>query len=306
MAEWFVSWIDVPDWVRYAFSPMNGFRTLLPLVLLGLFMAPAGAQIDVKLQMSRNTFVAGEPVPVSVSVTNNSGQDLVFQGNSRFGWIDFTVTSSRGVPMTPLGQPTFGAVKIQLGQTMTKTIDIARLFPMQSMGNYSIYGVVRMPGQTTDGFISNRLLFNINTARPYWSQKVGKDREYRVLNFTGGKKNMLYAQVINTRTGSPLQTHSLGEVLMFRKPSVALDNRQVMHVLYLIGPTAWAHARVDANGSLLGRELHKRGNGPDPQLVTLSGGIVQVANSIPYDPKAEAEARSRVRKASDRPSFIFQ
>ena len=177
---------------------------------------------------------------------------------------------------------------------------------MQSMGNYSIYGVVRMPGQTNDGFISNRLLFNINTARPYWSQKVGNSREFRVLNFTGDKKNMLYAQVVDTRTGNPLQTHSLGEVLMFRKPSVALDNRQVMHVLYLIGPTTWAHARVGPDGSLLGRELHKRGNGPDPQLVTLGGGIVQVANSIPYDPKAEAEARGRVRKASDRPSFIFQ
>lgn len=285
---------------------MTRLHALLPLVLLCFCMGQAVAQIDVRLQMSRKTFVAGEPVPVSISVTNNSGQDLVFQGNNRLGWIDFTVTSNRGVPMTPIGQPTFGAVKIPLGQTMTKTIDLALLFPMQTMGNYSIYGVVRMPGQTNDGFISNRLLFNINTARPYWSQKVGNSREFRVLNFTGGKKNMLYAQVVDTRTGNPLQTHSLGEVLMFRKPSVALDNRQVMHVLYLIGPTTWAHARVGSDGSLLGRELHKRGNGPDPQLVTLGGGIVQVANSIPYDPKAEAEARGRVRKASDRPSFIFQ
>jgi hypothetical protein len=285
---------------------MTRLRTLLPLVLLGMSMVQAVAQIDVRLQMSRNTFVAGEPVPVSISVTNNSGKDLVFQGNNRLGWIDFTVTSNRGVPMTPIGQPTFGAVKIPLGQTMTKTIDLALLFPMQSMGNYSIYGVVRMPGQTTEGFISNRLLFNINTARPYWSQKVGNSREFRVLNFTGGKKNMLYAQVVDSRTGNPLQTHSLGEVLMFRKPSVALDNRQVMHVLYLIGPTTWAHARVGSDGTLLGRELHKRGNGPDPQLVTLGSGIVQVANSIPYDPKAEAEARNRVRKASDRPAFIFQ
>jgi hypothetical protein len=256
--------------------------------------------------------VSGESVPVSVSITNNSGQDLVFQGNNRMGWIDFTVTSNRGVPMTPLGRPTFGAVKIPLGQTMTRTIDLAQMFPLQTMGNYSVYGVVRLPGQTTDGFISNRLLFNINTARPYWSQKVGvpgkagQTREYRVLNFTGGQKNMLYAQVVDTRTGNPLQTHSLGEVLMFRKPTVALDNRQVMHVLYLIGPTLWAHARVGPDGTLLGRELHKRGAGPDPILVTLSSGIVQVGNSIPYNPRAEAEARGRVRKISDRPAFIFQ
>jgi hypothetical protein len=291
---------------------MTGFRPLQILAFLGLLSAPALAQIDVKLQMARTTYVSGESVPVSVSITNNSGQDLVFQGNNRMGWIDFTVTSNRGVPMTPLGRPTFGAVKIPLGQTMTRTIDLAQMFPLQTMGNYSVYGVVRLPGQTTDGFISNRLLFNINTARPYWSQKVGvpgkagQTREYRVLNFTGGQKNMLYAQVVDTRTGNPLQTHSLGEVLMFRKPTVALDNRQVMHVLYLIGPTLWAHARVGPDGTLLGRELHKRGAGPDPILVTLSSGIVQVGNSIPYNPQAEAEARGRVRKISDRPAFIFQ
>jgi hypothetical protein len=291
---------------------MTGFRPLQILAFLGLLSAPALAQIDVKLQMARTTYVSGESVPVSVSITNNSGQDLVFQGNNRMGWIDFTVTSNRGVPMTPLGRPTFGAVKIPLGQTMTRTINLAQMFPLQTMGNYSVYGVVRLPGQTTDGFISNRLLFNINTARPYWSQKVGvpgkagQTREYRVLNFTGGQKNMLYAQVVDTRTGNPLQTHSLGEVLMFRKPTVALDNRQVMHVLYLIGPTLWAHARVGPDGTLLGRELHKRGAGPDPILVTLSSGIVQVGNSIPYNPRAEAEARGRVRKISDRPAFIFQ
>jgi hypothetical protein len=291
---------------------MTGLRPLLPLVFLAISAVQAVAQIDVRLQMARNTFVAGEPVPVVVSVTNNSGQDIVFQGNNRLGWIDFTVTGSRGVPMTPIGQPTFGAVKIPLGQTMSRTIDLARLFPMQTMGNYSVYGVVRLPGQTTEGFISNRLLFNINTARPYWTQKVGvpgkagQTREFRVLNFTGDRKTVLYAQVVDSRTGSPLQTHSLGEVLMFRKPSVAVDNRQVMHVLYLIGPTVWGHARVGPDGKLLGRELHKRGAGPEPQLVTLSSGIVQVGNSIPYDPRAEAEQRGRVRKASDRPAFIFE
>lgn len=291
---------------------MTGVRLLFRLLFLGLCVATAQAQIDVKLTMSRNTFVSGELVPVSVSVTNHSGQDLVFQGNSRLGWIDFTVMSNRGVAMTPLGQPAFGAVKIPLGQTMTRTVDLSKLYSLQSMGNYSVYAVVRLPGQTNDGFMSNRLLFNVNTARPYWTQKVGvpgkagQSREYRVLEFSGGRKVMLYAQVIDTRTGGALQTHSLGEVLMFRKPTVTLDNRQVMHVLYLIAPETWGHARVAPDGTLLGRELHKRGGGGDPLLVTTRDGVVQVGNATPYDPNAAAKARGQARKASDRPSFIFQ
>lgn len=291
---------------------MTGSRLLFPLLFLGLCLATAHAQIDVKLKMGRNNFVAGEPIPVSIDVTNHSGQDIVFQGNTRSAWLDITVKTLSGNPMSPLGQPAFGAVKIPLGQTMSRTVDISRLYPLQTMGNYSVHAVVRLPGsQATDGVVSNRLLFNVNTARPYWTQKVGlpgkpgQTREFRVLEFNSGSKTTLYAQVVDARTGNPLQTHALGEALMFRKPSVTLDNRQVMHVLYLISPEMWGHVRVAPDGKLLGRELHKRGAGSDPVLYTSQDGIVQVGNSIPYDPKAEAEARGRVRKASDRPAFIF-
>jgi hypothetical protein len=291
---------------------MIGARWFFPLIFLGLCLACARAQVEVRLQMGRTTFVAGEQIPLSVSVTNHSGQDLAFQGNSRLGWIDFTVMSGRGVAMTPLGQPAFGSVKIPLGQTMTRTVDLSKLYSLQSMGNFSVYAVVRLPGQTHEGFMSNRLLFNVNTARPYWTQKVGvpgkagQTREYRVLEFSGGPKTMLYAQVMDTRTGGALQTHSLGEVMMVRKPSITLDNRQVMHVLYMVAPDTWGHARVSPNGTLLGRELHKRGAVSDPVLVTNRSGVVQVGNSVPYDPQAAARARNHARKISDRPAFIFQ
>jgi hypothetical protein len=290
---------------------MTGIRLLFPLLFLGLCLATARAQVEVRLTMERNNFVAGESIPVSVSVTNRSGQDIVFQGSSRVGWLDLMVNTLSGNPLTPVGQPAFGAVKIPLGQTMSRTVDLAQLYPLQTVANYSVYASVRLPGQGNNGVTSNRLVFNVNSARPYWAQKIGlsgksgEGREFRVLEFNTGAKTMLYAQVVNSRTGSALRTHPLGEVLMFRKPSVTLDNRQVMHVLYLMSPDMWGHVRVAPDGQLLGRELHKRGAGSDPVLYTSRDGIVEVGNSIPYDPKAAAEARNRVRKASDRPGFIF-
>jgi len=290
---------------------MTGLRSILRLFVFCAFAAHASAQVEVKIQPSKRTFVAGETVPITVSITNHSGQDLVFQGGGRLGWIDFTVTSNRGVPMTPMGEVGFGGMKVPLGKTMARNFDLSQIYSLKEMGNYTVYAVVRLPGQTNDGFVSNRVLFNMDTARPYWTQKVGvpgkpgQFREYRVLNYTGGKKGMLYAQLVDVRTGTPIQTHSLGEYLSFRKPSVTLDNRQVMHVLYLVAPMMWTHARISPEGTLLGTELHKSGAG-EPQLLTLADGIVQVGNSIPYDPKAEAEARSKVRKASDRPPFLFQ
>lgn len=290
---------------------MTGLRTFFHLLWLCVFAAPAMAQVDVRLQMDRNTFVAGEPVEVVVSITNQSGQDLTLQGDQRQSWISFTVMGANreGVPLSALSQPAFGAVKIPFGQTMSRKIDLARMYPLREMGNFSVYGVVRLPGQTRDGFISNRLLFNVSTARPYWTQRVGlpgkpgQMREFRVLNFNSGRKTYLYGQVVNMKTGSAMQTHSLGEYLSFSKPAVALDSRQTMHVLYLVGPTVWSHARLGPDGTLLGSQLHKSAGSLNPQLFTMKDGSVQVGNSIPYDPKAEAEARGKVRKASERPTF---
>ncbi len=291
---------------------MIRFRALFAVLLLAIPALPAGAQVVVNLQMARKNFVAGEGVPITVSITNHAGRDLVFQGDRHSNWIEFTIRSGGGNPVSPVNRPSFGAVKVPLGQTASRTFDLATIFPVREPGNYSVYAMVRLPGQKADGFMSNRLLFNVNTARPYWSQKVGvpgrpgQHREFRVMHNSSSGKSRLYAQVADTRTGQPLQTHMLGEVLMFRKPSITVDSRQVMHVLYLVGPTLWAHSRIGPDGSFLGRDFHKRGPAADPFLATLPTGAVQVGNSIPYDPKAEAEARSKVRKATDRPAFLYE
>jgi hypothetical protein len=292
---------------------MTGLRCLLRLLVLCALAGAASAQVEVKLQMPRKSFVAGESIPVTVSITNQSGQDINFQGSRNAGWIDFTVTSTgRGVPMTPAGEPAFGSMSVPLGQTKARGFDLRKIFPLTQTGNYSVYATIRLPGQTREGFISNRVAFNLDAAVPYWTQRAGvsgtqgQSREFRVLNYNNGKKSLLYAQVIDLGTGSPLQTHSLGEYLSFSKPTVTLDNRQVMHVLYLVAPTVWSHAKVTSEGMLLGAELHKTTGAGNPMLTTSRTGEVGVANSIPYDPRAEAEARSKFRKASDRPAALFQ
>lgn len=293
---------------------MTGFRCLLRRLFVFCALATAAsAQVQVVLQMDRKNFVAGESVPVTVSITNQSGQELNFQGSKGAGWIDFTVTSAaRGIPMTPSVEPAFGTMSVPLGQTRARSFDLRKIYPLTQMGNYSVYATIRLPGQEKAGFISNRAAFTLNNAVPYWSQKVGMGRdnaatrEFRVLNYNNGEKTMLYAQVVDLKTGSPLQTHSLGEYLSFNKPAVTVDRSQVMHTLYMVAPMIWSHARVTADGMLLGGQLHKSTGSGSPVLTTSKDGVVAVANSIPYDPRAEAEARAKIRKASDRPAFLYQ
>jgi hypothetical protein len=288
---------------------MIGLRPLLALAVFAASLLSASAQVAVEVSMPSNNFVAGEDIPITVMVTNHSSKDLVFQGNTRQNWIDFNVMSGQQ-PLTPIAQTVFGATKpLPAGQTMSRTLSLSAIYGLQNMGNFSVYATVRLSAQGVDGALSNRLTFSVYTPRPYWTQKIGMpdghQREFRIMNYSSGQKTMLYAQVVDNRSGAILRTQSLGEALMTRKPSIAVDNQQVMHVLYQINPTVWGHARINGNGDFLGRDLQKPA-GVDPQLVTLKTGGVETMGGVPYDPKAEAEARAKVRKATDRPSFLYQ
>lgn len=280
-------------------------------ILIGL-AASAAAQVTVSLQLPKRDFLSGESVPVTVTMTNMAGRELVFQGTPSQPWIDFMVTSSRGVPMTPAARPALGAVKVPSGQAMVRTIDLAQIYSFNELGNYSVYAIVRLPGQERGGFQSQRLLFTVSSARPYWSQavgvpgKAGQNHEYRLIQFSAERKTQLYAQVADLRTGRPLRTHHLGEVLMFRKPSVIVDSALNMHVLYLITPAIWGHARIGPDGGFHGRDLYKSSDFGDPELVKLPDGTVRANGGIPYDPEKIAEERRNSRKASDRPSFIYE
>jgi len=251
-------------------------------------------------------------VPLGVTVSNLSGSELTFAGSQTMPWIDFIVTSSRGVPLTAIGKPAFGAVRIPSGKAMSRTVDLNKLFALRELGNYSVYAIVRLPGQERGGYQSRRYLFTVSNAKPYWSQVVGdpkrpgKSQQYRLVQFTGGKKNQLYVQIATHPGGAIVRTHHLGEVLMFRKPSVTIDTSLNMHVLYLITPSIWGHARVAPDGSFLGRDLYRSSAAGDPGLAKLEDGSVRAVGGIPYDPKAEAEEQRKTRKVSERPDFIYE
>lgn len=291
---------------------MIGQRILLPLAILFALVASASSQVTVTLQLAKSSYLHGENVKVGVSITNMSGQDLVFQGNEREPWIDFMVNSGRGVPLTPVGHPAFGVVKIPAGKTVARSVDLNRLYSLNDLGNYSVYAIVRPLGRQGAGFQSQRHLFTVSTAKPYWSQivgvpgKKGESHEYRLIQFTGGRKLMLYVQVADAKSGRILRTHGLGESLFFRKPTISVDSALNMHVLYLATPEIWGHVRVNPNGEFLGRDLYKNSEYGDPSLIKLKDGTIQVNGGIPYDPKAEAEREAQTRKASDRPAFIYE
>jgi hypothetical protein len=289
---------------------MFPFRRLLFLFLL-VSCLPAAAQIDVGLRMVRRQFVAGEPVRAVITITNHAGRDLVFQGNGRLSWLDFVVKNDRGEPISSPGGNQFRAVRVPVGQSLSREVDLSKIFRLNRLGTYSVYGTVRMPGGGDNGFLSNRTIFTVTKGREIWTQKIGvkghpgETREYKVLTFSDSRKTYIYIQVVDNVTGQPIQTYALGQVLLFRKPQSTVDRDQRLHVLFLSTPSVWSHVVINADGQVVDRNFHKRGAASDPRLVTFGNGEVVVAGSVPYDPVAERQARTRAHKVSDRPNIVY-
>lgn len=281
-------------------------RSIKILAVALVCAAPAQAQIAASLKLAKNQHLAGEPVMAVVTITNHAGKELIFHTDGRFQWLNFIVKTSNGTAVNTRGKSQFGAMKIAAGQTLAREVDLAQCFQLSGPGNFSVSAVIRPPGENAEGTSTNRAFFNQSPGRPYWSQKVGvpgssKVREFRFLNFAGDSKSQIYAQVLDTNTGQQLRTFPLGDVLMMRKPLATVDRQQRAHVMFLTTPTMWSHCVVNTDGSLVSRQFHERGAQGDPQLLTFGDGTVKVGNSIPYDPKAAAEQRAKIRKASDRP-----
>ena len=284
--------------------------------VLALFvtLALAGigqAQLTTSLQLSKKQYLAGEPVVGVVSITNHAGRDLTFSSDGRKQWLDFMVKNQRGEMVTPRGKSMFGTMTIRAGESLAREVNLAQHFHLGEPGNFSVAAVIHMPGDTGEGSSTNRMLFTQSPGSPYWTQKVGipnkpgQTREYRILNFSGDKNAQIYAQVVDGRTGQSVRTFLLGDVLMLRKPLATVDRNQRMHIMFLATPTMWVHCQVDMDGKLVERQIHQRGSEGDPKLMTFADGTVRVSNSIPYDQKAAAEAKAKIRKASDRPPGTY-
>lgn len=291
---------------------LRSLRVLFyPAIAVCLFANAAQAQLSTTLRLSKSQYLTGEPVLAVVTITNHSGQDLTFYGDGRRQWLDFVVKDKRSEDVSGRAKSAFGKMSIKAGATMAREVDLTQHFFLSEHGNYSVSAVVHMPGNMEGGSSTNRVLFNQSPGSTYWSQKVGipsrpgMTREYRLINFSGDQKSQMYAQIVDNRSGQYVRTFALGEVMMIRKPLVTVDKLQRMHVMYLATPTMWVHYEVDTDGKVVNRQIHQRGGQGDPQLVTYGDGSVKVANSIVYDAKAEAEARSKMRKASDRPAITY-
>jgi hypothetical protein len=288
-------------------------RSLIRFIILAAaaFCAvPVSAQLAVTITAERTNYISYEPLYVTVTVTNTGGQDLVLGAPGGASWVNFSVMSERGEPVTAISSPVAEPMMFRAGQALQRKFNIPRYFHITGSGGY----VIKASAYHSDlqRWINSRpIRFTIQQAqKPRWEKSLalpkdhrmaGKYRRYQLFNFHDTDKSYLYVRIIDESTGAFLVTLPLNTLIPDREVQIQVGGDRSLHLLSMASPTIWVYQVVNLDGKVLKQDFYqvKRGT---PRLDLSESGVVTISGARPYAP--EAPKRDKFRGTGDRPDGL--
>jgi hypothetical protein len=273
-----------------------------------LCIAAAQAQIQVELSFKRVQYIAHEPILATVRIVNNSGRDIDLRDDSGQHWFGFEINAGEGRLLAPLrsdtGEP---ALHVEVGQTVTRKINLTALFPVHDFGTYHVRANVFF-ADLNKFFYSTTKVVQVSDARPIWQKTVGvpegmpgggEARTYSLLSNRFLDHTSLYVRVENRDTGVVYTTYSLGRIIASQDPQAEIDRANQLHVLHCAAPRSWAYSHVGLNGELLAHSIFLETKSR-PRLRHTTDGSIAVNGGMLDAQTADAK-RNRAQKLSERP-----
>lgn len=272
------------------------------LVLFAIFLAalPAMAQVQVDISLKRNLYIVYEPVLVTVTVTNLSGNALMLADSGHNKWFGFQLETLDGRPIPPLnGEYSNEPVELGPQQKISRTVNLTPIFPINEFGGYRVKASIYVQ-QTNKFFTSPSLNFEVTDGRVMWEKTVGvpdgspgagSTRTISLLSHRLPQSTQLYIRIEDKQAGIVYCTHQLGRFLTFGNPNVLLDTRNNVHILQNAAPKAFIYSKIGLNGEVLDRKSYNEFSSR-PSLRRGSDGSVVVVGGQAYDPSAPPPEQS--------------
>ena len=273
----------------------------------------SNAQLIVNMNLPKTNYLSYEPMVATVTVYNRAGNDVVLGGPKGRGWMSFDVYRD-GQLLSPRSfDGGFETMLLKAGRSVTKKVDINRLYPVADYGSYTINASVYFPPRRSY-FSSKKRRINVTDARAFWKQsfgfsqgrnKLASFRQFSLHEHRESANSALYVRLRETKGTKVYCTFSLGRFINVRKPQATIDAQNRLHVMHMISPRIYSHARVSPEGAFLGNEYFRETTETRPSLVIDAGGSVKVVGGIAYDPNKPPEAKNQPRSASELPPGLL-
>ena len=273
----------------------------------------SNAQLIVNMNLPKTNYLSYEPMVATVTVYNRAGNDVVLGGPKGRGWMSFDVYRD-GQLLSPRSfDGGFETMLLKAGRSVTKKVDINRLYPVADYGSYTINASVYFPPRRSY-FSSKKRRVNVTDARAFWKQsfgfsqgrnKLASFRQFSLHEHRESANSALYVRLRETKGTKVYCTFSLGRFINVRKPQATIDAQNRLHVMHMISPRIYSHAKVSPEGAFLGNEYFRETTETRPSLVIDAGGSVKVVGGIAYDPNKPPEAENQPRSASELPPGLL-
>ena len=291
---------------------LHSFIARFAFVLAVVWFIPvASAQLEVRMEPTKGTFVAHSPVYVKVTIMNRSSKTVTLKGPSKTSsWLNFRVldnqqnmiTSRRDAPMA-------APLTVEASKQVSLKVNLNKAYPMNRFGNYRVVANVYNPNSKRFSSSSSKLI-TVDEAKSIWKQIVGlgggRKAEYSLLSYRGFDKTHLYYRLRDAESGFIRKTYQLGDLIQYRAPQAAVDRSNRMHVLYQAAPRQYIHDQIKSDGKFLKRKVYEDYKGSRPELVQSKDGNVRVTGGINPEVKSSEKREklkdlARIRRLSDRP-----
>ena len=123
----------------------------------------AKCQLLVSAKMNKKQVVAYEDVKLAVTLTNRAGQPIKFVNKMRRKWIEFVVERGNGQQTVFAKKDAiYAPALLNTGETRTSNFTLNSSYDLSQPGNYTVYAIVRMPGQSAEqGTRSQKVHFTV-------------------------------------------------------------------------------------------------------------------------------------------------
>ena len=283
--------------------------SLLPVLVL-LWLALAGsswAQISATLRLAHETYLAGEPVIATLTVTNQAGRDVTLKGGvTEDSWCLIQMNAMRGeAPVHRADQPVIPPLFIPAGETVARTLPLNEFFELPTTGQYRAKISISF-GPTRAQFVTPTVFFNVNPGHKIWSTSVGVPdgqenegvpRLFSVLSLQRKDGMFLYAKLENQRDGSYYPPYLLGRMLAAVGPQMQIDRDNNLYVLHAASDDTYILSQIDVATGRSGQALYrsKTPRAGRPSLLRQPDGKLAISGGIRVN-----EEENDGRGASDR------
>ena len=248
------------------------------------------AQITINITPSHPNFMQYDAVRLKVYLKNYSSMPITFgQSKELRGELDFIIYHKDRTLLSrrPNKKPILSGIILRPGEAKTVTIDLAKYYPLQELGNYTVTALIQHP-KLTAKYRSNQTSFYVGEGSKYWHRIFGvpdytgkqsvqrqiPPRTYNVKIFNNGVAQIYFLLVEDKEKVYAIKRLGFDLGPEYR-PQLLVDATARLHALLHITQKVFIYYIYNYEGKLEKRQVYLRTT-TRPFLVTnpTTGSII--------------------------------